>query len=117
MPIDIYFLVTKMVTSSLGELEHAVAQVGVGKWNVNLSDLKAKGEIKRLTNHFQTMIGQLKDLYTNLELKVEQRTDELEKGNLILQRHKQELEQVNIRLKETNLYKTEFLAVMSHGLL
>lgn len=112
----IYSLVTKMVTSSLGELEQAVAQVGAGKWDVNLTNLKAKGEIKRLTKHFQTMIEQLKDLYTNLELKVEQRTDELEKGNLLLQRHKQELEQVNLRLKESNLYKSEFLAVMSHEL-
>lgn len=113
---SIYFLVTRMVTSSLHELEHAVAQVGSGKWNVNFSNLKAKGELKRLTNHFQTMTEQLKDLYTNLELKVEQRTEELEKGNLVLQRHKQELEKVNLRLKESNLYKSEFLAVMSHEL-
>lgn len=114
--ICLYFLVTRMVTSSLGELEHAVAQVGAGKWNVNLSNLKAKGEIKRLTNHFQNMIEQLKDLYTNLELKVEQRTDELEKANLILQSHQQELEQMNHRLEEANIYKSDFLAVMSHEL-
>lgn len=112
----IYFLVTRMVTSSLSELEHAVALVGTGKWNVNLSHLKAKGEIKRLTHHFQSMTEQLKDLYTNLELKVEQRTDELEKANLILQRHQQELEQMNLRLKEANIYKSDFLAVMSHEL-
>jgi two-component system, NarL family, sensor histidine kinase BarA len=112
----IYFLVTKMVTSSLGELEYAVAQVGAGQWNVNLSNLKAKGEIKRLTNHFQSMTEQLKDLYSNLELKVEQRTDELEKANLVLQRHQQELEQMNLRLKEANIYKSDFLAVMSHEL-
>ncbi|TGE40102.1 DUF3365 domain-containing protein [Desulfosporosinus fructosivorans] len=114
--ICIYFLVTGMVTSSLGELEKVVAQVGAGKWDVNLSHLKAKGEIKRLTNHFQNMTEQLKDLYSNLELKVEQRTSELEKANLILKKHKQELEQVNLRLEETNVYKSEFLAVMSHEL-
>ena len=114
--ICLYFLVTRMVTSSLGELEHAVAQVGAGKWNVNLSHLKAKGEIKRLTSHFQNMTEQLKDLYTNLELKVEQRTDELEKANLILQSHQQELEQMNHRLEEANIYKSDFLAVMSHEL-
>lgn len=112
----IFLLVTRMVTSSLRELEHAVALVGTGNWNVNLSHLKAKGEIKRLTHHFQSMTEQLKDLYTNLELKVEQRTDELEKANLILQRHQLELEQVNLRLKEANIYKSDFLAVMSHEL-
>lgn len=114
--VCIYFLVTKMVTSSLSELEHAVAQVGAGKWNVNLSNLKAKGEIKRLTNHFQSMTEQLKDLYSNLESKVEQRTNELENANQVLQKHQQELEQMNLRLKEANIYKSEFLAIMSHEL-
>ncbi|MEL1134568.1 ATP-binding protein [Desulfitobacterium sp. THU1] len=112
----IYFLVTKMVTSSLGELEHAVSKVGAGQWDINLKGLKAKGEIRRLTNHFQSMTEQLKDLYTNLELKVEQRTDDLEKANLILKKHQNELEQMNLRLEETNVHKSEFLAVMSHEL-
>jgi signal transduction histidine kinase len=105
-----------MVTRPLGGLEHAVAQVKAGHWNVNLSNLKAKGEINRLTNHFQNMTEQLRDLYINLELKVEQRTNELDKANQVLKEHQQELEQVNLRLKETNIYKSEFLAVMSHEL-
>ena len=112
----IYLLVTKMVTSSLGELEQAVSKVGAGQWDVNLKDLRARGEIRRLTNHFQNMTEQLKDLYSNLELKVEQRTDELERANSILKQHQYELEQMNLRLNETNIYKSEFLAVMSHEL-
>lgn len=112
----IYFLVRKVVTSSLGELEHAVSKVGAGQWDVDLKSIKAMGEIRRLTNHFENMTEQLKDLYTNLELKVEQRTDELEKANLVLQKHQHELEQMNLRLEETNIYKSEFLAVMSHEL-
>lgn len=113
---SLYFLVTRMVTRPLGSLEQAVAQVKAGQWNVNLSNLKAKGEIKRLTNHFQAMTEQLKDLYINLELKVEQRTNELDKANHILKQQQQKLEHVNLRLKETNIYKSEFLAVMSHEL-
>lgn len=112
----IYFLVTKVVTSSLGELEHAVSKVGAGQWDVDLKGIKAMGEIRRLTNHFENMTEQLKDLYSNLELKVEQRTDELEKANLVLKKHQHELEQMNLRLEETNIYKSEFLAVMSHEL-
>lgn len=114
--LSMYFLMAKMVINPLGELERAVAQVGQGQWNINLQHLKTKGEIKRLTRHFQAMTEQLQDLYTNLEQKVAERTDELKKANLILQKHQQELEQVNRRLQETNAYKSEFLAVMSHEL-
>lgn len=114
--VSIFLLMTKMVTNSLGELEVAVAQVGEGNWDIDLENLKAEGEIKRLVCHFQNMTEQLADLYSNLELKVEERTNELEKANLILQKHQQELEQMNLRLKETNAYKSEFLAIMSHEL-
>lgn len=114
--ISIYFLMTKMVTKSLGKLEVAVARIGEGDWDIELEDIKAEGEIKRLVSHFKNMTEQLADLYYNLELKVEERTTELEKANLVLKKHQEELEQMNIRLKETNAYKSEFLAIMSHEL-
>lgn len=113
---SIYFLVTKLVIRSLGELEGAVAQVGKGNLDVNLSKIKAEGEIKQLVQHFQDMAGQLRDLYNNLELKVEQRTEELEKANGVLKIKQQELEEANYKLKELNRYKSEFLAIMSHEL-
>ncbi|MFA5536523.1 MAG: DUF3365 domain-containing protein, partial [Bacillota bacterium] len=113
---SIYKLMTKMVTNSLGKLELAVAKIGAGNWDVNLESIEAEGEIKRLICHFKSMTEQLSDLYSNLESKVKERTTELEKANLVLQRHQQELEQMNLRLKETNAYKSEFLAIMSHEL-
>lgn len=114
--VSIYFLVTRLVTSSLGILEKAVAQVGTGHWNIDLSNIKARGEIKRLTNHFLTMAGQLRDLYNNLEQKVENRTMELEEANKILIQHQNELEKANLKLVDANNYKSEFLAIMSHEL-
>lgn len=114
--VSIYFLVTRLVTSSLGELEKAVGEVGSGNLDVDLSGLKAEGEVKHLALHFQQMISQLRDLYNNLELKVEDRTDELEKANNILKQHQYELEEANSKLKEVNTYKSEFLAIMSHEL-
>lgn len=114
--ILIYLLVTRLVTSSLGELEKAVAQVGSGNLNIDLSGLKARGEIRRLSHHFQDMANQLKDLYSTLEQKVEKRTIELEKANEILKQHKIELEEANKKLLEVNKFKSEFLAIMSHEL-
>lgn len=114
--VSIYVLVTRLVTSSLGQLEKAVSEIGNGNLDVNLDDVRAEGEIKQLASHFQHMIVQLRDLYTNLELKVENRTIELEKANEILKKHQTELEDANTRLKEVNTYKSEFLAIMSHEL-
>ncbi|RJE47324.1 histidine kinase [Dehalobacter sp. MCB1] len=114
--ISIYLLVTRLVTSSLSELEKAVSEVGSGNLDVDLTGLHAEGEIKQLALHFQQMIIQLRDLYNNLELKVEDRTFELEKANEILKQHQKELEEANLRLKEVNNYKSEFLAIMSHEL-
>ncbi len=114
--ISLYLIITKLVTRSLGELEKAVAQVGSGDLKIDLSDLRARGEIKRLSNHFQQMVNQLKDLYNNLEQKVENRTIALEEANIILKKHQNELEEANRRLNEVNKYKSEFLAIMSHEL-
>ena len=114
--VAIYYLVRRLVTNPLGELEKAVGEVGKGNLDVNVGDIQAECEIRRLASHFQQMTCQLKDLYNNLEAKVEARTIELERANEILKQHKQELEEANERLKEVNTYKSEFLAIMSHEL-
>ena len=113
---SIYILVKRLVTSPLVELEKAVGEVGSGNLDVDFSGIRAEGEFNQLIIHFQQMTGQLRDLYNNLELKVEDRTIELEKANQILKQHQQELEDANSKLKEVNSYKSEFLAIMSHEL-
>lgn len=114
--ISMYFLVTRLVTRSLGELKVATAQVGQGNFDIDLNRIKAQGEIKELTLHIQDMANQLKDLYHNLEVKVEKRTLQLELANEDLRIKQEELEAANIKLNEINTYKSEFLAIMSHEL-
>ncbi|WP_028305468.1 ATP-binding protein [Desulfitobacterium sp. PCE1] len=114
--ISMYLLVTRLVTRSLGELKIATAQVGQGNFDIDLNCIKAQGEIKELTQHIQEMANQLKDLYQNLEAKVEKRTHQLELVNEDLRIKQDELEAANIKLNEINTYKSEFLAIMSHEL-
>ena len=114
--ISMYFLVTRLVLRSLGELKVATAQVGQGNFNIDLNSIKAEGEIKELALHVQDMANQLKDLYHNLEAKVEERTLQLESANEDLRIKQDELEAANIKLNEINTYKSEFLAIMSHEL-
>lgn len=114
--ISMYLLVTRLVTRSLGELKGATAQVGQGDFDIDLNSIKAQGEIKELAQHIQEMADQLKDLYQNLEAKVEKRTHQLKLANEDLRIKQDELEAANIKLNEINTYKSEFLAIMSHEL-
>ncbi|MEL1134577.1 ATP-binding protein [Desulfitobacterium sp. THU1] len=113
---SMYLLVTRLVLRSLGEVKMATAQVGQGNFDLDLSQIKARGEIKGLTQHIQDMANQLKDLYQNLETKVEQRTLQLELANDVLRVKQEELEAANVKLSEINTYKSEILAIMSHEL-
>ena len=113
---SIYILVNRLVVQPLSDLEKAMGQVGAGNLNVDFTNIRAEGEIEQLATHFQVMASQLRDLYYNLELKVDKRTYELEKANEVLKNKQQELENVNFQLKEANRYKSEFLAIMSHEL-
>lgn len=114
--IAIYFLITKLITRPLGELETVIKQVEDGDLNIKLKDLKAPGEIKELANHFNDMARQLKNLYSDLENRVEQRTLELGKANEELKEKQIQLEKVNVRLEEDSQHKSDFLAIMSHEL-
>lgn len=114
--LSIYFLMKKLVTAPLGELEKAVKHVSGGNLNIDLRNLKADGEIKQLACHFQRMADQLRDFYNNLEQKVEERTLELEKANQILKLSEQQLTKTNLELEKANQVKTDFLAIMSHEL-
>lgn len=114
--VAIYILVRRLVTTPLRGLEKSVGEVGSGNLEVDFTQIRAEGEIQQLAQHVQQMTDQLKDLYYNLESKVDERTIELEKANNILKQHEQELEDANSKLKEVNNYKSEFLAIMSHEL-
>ena len=114
--LAIYYFVNRRVTNPIEHLEQAVKQVGKGNLDINLEYFNAAEELEDLAYHFDSMAKQLKELYSDLEHKVEERTIELEKANEQLQIKQAQLEKENALLKEDSQYKTDFLAMVSHEL-
>ncbi|WP_227761741.1 c-type heme family protein [Zhaonella formicivorans] len=112
----IYVLLNRLVASPLSQLKKAAAEMGSGNLNVDLTNVKAVGEIKELAMQFQDMALQLSNLYGNMEQQVETRTRELQLANEVLKAKQQELEKANLQLAQANEHKSRFLATMSHEL-
>lgn len=114
--IIIYVAITHLITRPLTQLEHAAEQIESGCLSVDVSGINATGEMRDLALRFQSMAAQLDILYNDLESQVEDRTEQLKKINQILDKQKVALVKANVRLKEENRYKSEFLAMVSHEL-
>lgn len=113
---SIFLLLNRFVTNPLNQLKWAAVQLGQGNWNLNLREIKARGEIKELALQFQDMADQLRELYSNLEEQVEKRTEELTLANQELKAKQKALEAANKELAALNRHKSQFLATMSHEL-
>lgn len=105
-----------MVANPLMRLRQLTKAMGKGNLTVDMSSLKAYGEIKYLARDFDVMAEKLKEMYSQLEQKVADRTEALTKANGQLQEQKQVLFQVNQELFKANKLQSEFLANMSHEL-
>lgn len=112
----IYYGVSKLVTNPICELEGAAKQIESGNLDINVDHIGNKDEIHDLAERISLMAKQLKLSYENLENQVRVRTDELAHANEILRDQRVELENANEILKESNEFKSDFLAIMSHEL-
>lgn len=113
---SIFLLLNRFVTNPLNQLKLAAVQLGQGNWDLNLREIRARGEIKELALQFQDMADQLRELYSNLEGQVEKRTEELTLANRELKAKQKALEAANKELAALNRHKSQFLATMSHEL-
>lgn len=114
--LAIYLLLNSLVAAPLSDLKEAAVQMGDGNLDIDLSSINAQGEIKELAVQFQSMATQLRELYNNLEQKVEKRTEELQQANEVLRKKQQQLKEANLKLEKANQHKSIFLATMSHEL-
>jgi len=112
----IYYATATLVTNPLRKFKNNIEKIKEGQLAINFENIKAVGEIKDLAEHFNDMTVQLNNLYTSLEKKVEQRTEDLARANSILESQRIQLEEANRRLRQDNQYKSDFMAIMSHEL-
>jgi signal transduction histidine kinase len=102
------FALTQRMTRPIGALQRGAARFGAGSLDARI-DVKTGDELEVLADDFNKMASQLQDLYTGLEQRVTERTEEL----AIALR---ELEQKSRQLEIASRNKTIFLTSMSHEL-
>ncbi|MBS3886373.1 MAG: DUF3365 domain-containing protein [Dethiobacter sp.] len=109
-------LTARLVIRPLQELANMALQVGKGDLSAKFGKINAYGEVAALVHEFSVMVNTLKDLYQNMERKVNSRTREMEAANLRLQEGQKYLTQLNYKLSENSRLKSEFMATVTHEL-
>ena len=112
-------LVTKQrVIKPLGAIANAVQSIGGGnlETRIEVEPSASKDEIGSLSTCINDMAGELHSLHEDLERLVRVRTEQLADANTTLTNQARELEAMNDRLRENDLYKSHFFTMMSHEL-
>lgn len=113
--VFVIFYTIRSITNPIQKLYDGAEIIGGGNLDYRL-DIKTGDEIQDLAEGFNTMAGELKELYTNLENKVKERTAQLAEANQTLVFKKDELEKINLKLKELDRMKSDFVANVVHEL-
>lgn len=112
-------LVTKRrVIKPLGAIASAVQSIGGGnlETRIEVEPPASEDEIGSLSTCINDMAGELHSLHEDLERLVRVRTEQLADANTTLTNQARELEAMNDRLRENDLYKSHFFTMMSHEL-
>ncbi len=93
--ISVGIVTTRWIAKPILSLNKAAKDVAKGEWDKAI-ELKRSDELGELSRSFKNMAFQLKDSFTTLEHRVDERTKELAEAN-------QEISNLNERLKEDNM--------------
>ena len=111
-----YAVLRATVIKPVTRVSEAASAYRPGKDSPRLEDTDGKDEIAALARDFNTMADDLDSLYTNLELRVEERTAELARLNDELQSKQGELAAALAQLQDETEYKDRLFASLSHDL-
>lgn len=95
LTIFIILFITRWVTAPMRELSKASQELAKGNWQLQLPKQRTQ-ELNNLVDSLGLMSKQLKNIFSNLEYRVEQRTQELADAN-------DKIHQLNESLKEENV--------------
>jgi signal transduction histidine kinase len=118
MAVIIYIVLSRLITNPLARLHASLVQMGTGSF-AQLDPHRpvySSREIEGLFLQFNAMAKSLSTLHTSLESQVTCRTAQLSEANEELERQRHHIEEVNNKLKQDNVYKSDFLAIVSHEL-
>jgi two-component system, NtrC family, sensor kinase len=108
LAIGTSFVVARRLVRPIESIQAAAAKIGSGALDERI-EIPSNDELGALAEEFNRMAAQLQESYAGLELKVEERTQEL----AIALR---ELDEKSRELEAASRHKSEFLANMSHEL-
>ena len=111
-----YAVLRKTVIRPVARVSEAASAYHPGKESPRIQETSGSDEIAELARDFNAMADDLDSLYTNLELRVEERTEELERLNVELQDKQEELEHAFAKLQDETEYKDRLFASLSHDL-
>jgi two-component system, NtrC family, sensor kinase len=101
-------LLARRLVRPIESIQAAAAKIGSGALDQRIQ-IETNDELGSLADEFNRMAAQLQDSYTSLELKVQERTQELATAL-------RELDDKSRQLEAASRHKSQFLANMSHEL-
>jgi signal transduction histidine kinase len=101
-------LLARRLVRPIESIQVAAARIGSGALDQRI-EITSNDELGALADEFNRMAAQLQESYAGLELKVQERTQELATALA-------ELDEKSRQLEAASLHKSEFLANMSHEL-
>ena len=101
-------LLARKLVRPIETIQAAAANIGSGALDQRI-EIASNDELGVLADEFNRMAAQLQESYAGLELKVQERTQELATAM-------DELDEKSRQLEAASLHKSEFLANMSHEL-
>lgn len=114
--IAVYAITMFFVTRPLNRMKSAFGEMQEGTLAVALDERQSTKEIGRLVVQFNSMAEELHSIYTNLEDQVADCTHDLREANDALERQRDDLEDLNVKLEKEMQFKSDLLSMVNHEL-